>query len=205
MLDGDALLKIYLAGHFPMWDPESGDIYLYQPEVRGVIDLAVFHVPRRLRDRMRSTPFRLSSDEAFEEVFDQCHVERPDGTWMNPEMRRAYLELFERGFAHSIEAWKDDVLVGGLYGVHIGAAFMGESMFSRPTLGGTDASKICLVETVRRLKERNFDLFDIQYPNPHLKQFNYVEVAAETFAQQLARAFERPREWDAGSQGLQGS
>ena len=146
MLDGDALLKIYLAGHFPMWDPELEEVRLYQPDVRGVIDFDRFHVPRRLRDRMRSRPFRLSSDEAFEETFDQCHVERPDGTWMNPEMRRAYLELFERGFAHSIEAWKDDVLVGGLYGVHIGAAFMGESMFSRPELGGTDASKICLVE-----------------------------------------------------------
>jgi leucyl/phenylalanyl-tRNA--protein transferase len=195
MLDGDALLKIYLAGHFPMWDPESEEVRLYQPDVRGVIDLDRFHVPRRLRDRMRSKPFRLSSDEAFEEAFDQCHVERPDGTWMNPEMRRAYLELFERGFAHSIEAWKDDVLVGGLYGVHIGAAFMGESMFSRPELGGTDASKICLVETVRLLKEGGFDLFDIQYPNPHLKQFNFVEVGAEAFAIRLARAFERPCEW----------
>lgn len=195
MLDGDALLKIYLAGHFPMWDPELEEVRLYQPDVRGVIDFDRFHVPRRLRDRMRSRPFRLSSDEAFEETFDQCHVERPDGTWMNPEMRRAYLELFERGFAHSIEAWKDDVLVGGLYGVHIGAAFMGESMFSRPELGGTDASKICLVETVRLLKEGGFDLFDIQYPNPHLKQFNFVEVGAEAFAVRLTRALERPCEW----------
>ena len=165
MIDGDALLQIYMAGQFPMWDPDSETISLYEPDPRAVIEFDSFHIPRRLQERARTQPFRLSSDEAFVEVFDQCHLQREDGTWMHPELRKGYLELHERGFAHSIEAWKDDVLVGGLYGVHIGAAFMGESMFSRPELGGTDASKICLIETVRRLKDRGFELFDIQYPN----------------------------------------
>ena len=106
-----------------------------------------------------------------------------------------YLELFERGFAHSIEAWKGDDLVGGLYGVHIGTAFMGESKFSRPDIGGTDASKICLVETVRILNTRDFELFDVQFPNPHLEQFGIVEIGAEDFANRLARAINRPRDW----------
>ena len=195
MIDGDALLQIYMAGQFPMWDPDSETISLYEPDPRAVIEFDSFHIPRRLQERARTQPFRLSSDEAFVEVFDQCHLQREDGTWMHPELRKGYLELHERGFAHSIEAWKDDVLVGGLYGVHIGAAFMGESMFSRPELGGTDASKICLIETVRRLKDRGFELFDIQYPNPHVEQFKYVQLSAEVYAQQLARSIAQPRDW----------
>ena len=195
MINGDLLLKMYASGCFPMWDPESEEIGVFRPDPRAVIELDSFHVPRRLQDRMRRTPFRLSSDEAFVNVFDQCHLSRDDGTWMNPELRVAYLELFERGFAHSIEAWKGDDLVGGLYGVHIGTAFMGESKFSRPDIGGTDASKICLVETVRILNTRDFELFDVQFPNPHLEQFGIVEIGAEDFANRLARAINRPSDW----------
>ncbi len=109
---------------------------------------------------------------------------------------KAYLELFERGFAHSLEAWRDGVLVGGLYGVQIGSAFFGESMFSRPELGGTDASKVCLVHLVERLRERGFTLLDTQFVNDHLEQFGCTEIPAVDYDERLVAAIRRPCEFD---------
>ncbi|MCH2161041.1 MAG: leucyl/phenylalanyl-tRNA--protein transferase family protein, partial [Phycisphaerales bacterium] len=154
MIDGDLLLKMYCSGYFPMWDPEGEEIALYRPDPRAIIELDGFHVPRRLAARARQAPFRITINQASTETFDACHANRSDGSWMSTELRAAYLELFERGFAHSVEAWSGERMVGGLYGVHIGAVFMAESKFSDPGQGGTDASKICLVETVKRMRER---------------------------------------------------
>ena len=167
----------------------------FRPDPRAIIEFNAFHVPRRLAERIRAAPFRLSSDEAFEQVFDECHQEREDGTWMHPLLKAGYMELFQRGFAHSVEAWREEELLGGIYGVQIGAAFMAESKFSRPGRGGSDASKICLVETVQRLMARDFRIFDVQFTNPHLEQFGIVELGAEEYDRRLAEAIVLPREW----------
>ena len=195
MIDGDLLLRLYSTGCFPMWDPDEEEISVFRPDPRAVIEFDSFHVPRRLQSRMRSQPFDLKSDVAFEAVFDACHERRSDGSWMCPELRDGYLELFERGFAHSVEAWLDGNLVGGLYGVHIGAAFMAESKFSRPDQGGADASKICLVETVSHLISADFELLDVQFVNPHLEQFGICEIGAVEYDQRLQAALAHPRNW----------
>ena len=193
MIDGDLLLKLYCSGCFPMWEPETEEIALYRPDPRAVIELDGFHVPRRLAARIRQVPFRMSVNEAFIETFDACHANRTDGSWMSGDLRTAYLELHARGFAHSVEAWNGADLVGGLYGVHIGAAFMAESKFSDPDRGGTDASKICLVETVKRMRAQNFELLDVQFVNPHLEQFGVVEITAIEYDRRLQGAISRPR------------
>ena len=195
MINGDLLLKMYASGCFPMWDSDTEEIDLFRPDPRAIIELNAFHVPRRLEDRIRQAPFRVTSDEGFERVFDACHQEREDGTWMHPELKAGYMELFDRGFAHSVEAWNEEELLGGLYGVQIGAAFMAESKFSRPKRGGTDASKICLVETIQRLRDRDFELFDVQFNNPHLEQFGVVEISAEEYERRLSCALQLPRDW----------
>ena len=195
MIDGDLLLKMYASGCFPMWNPEEEEIELFRPDPRAIIEFDGLHVPRRLESRMRQAPFEITTDTAFEEVFDQCHRERSDGSWMHPALKEGSLELFDRGFAHSVEAWGGDEILGGIYGVHIGSAFMAESKFSRPERGGTDASKICLVETVRRLAARDFELFDVQFTNPHLKQFGIVEISAQEYERRLTEALRHPREW----------
>ena len=164
-MDSDLLLRIYAAGAFPMWDEAHDEIHLFRPDPRAVLDFDGLHVPRRLERTIRTRPFELSTDRAFDEVLEQCHRERSDGCWCSPQMAVAYSELHDRGFAHSVEAWKDGRLVGGLYGVHIGGAFMAESMFSRPRHGGTDASKVVLVQTLRHLESAGCALFDVQFEN----------------------------------------
>lgn len=198
MIDGDLLLKMYCSGCFPMWDPDAGEVALFRPDPRAIIELDAFHVPRRLAARVRQAPFRLSVNEAFTETFDACHANRSDGSWMSDDLRTAYLELHARGFAHSVEAWNGAELVGGLYGVHIGAAFMAESKFSDPDRGGTDASKICLVETVERMRAKNFELLDVQFVNPHLEQFGVKEISAVEYDQRLQAAVVRPRAFTDG-------
>lgn len=146
------LLSAYAQGYFPMGDPESGEIHWYSPDPRGHLPLDSFHVPDSLRKRVRSGVFEIRLDTEFEEVMRQCARPRrgqPE-TWINEEIIRAYVDAHRRGFAHSVEAWRQGRLVGGLYGMSIHAAFFGESMFSRPDLGGTDASKVCLVALVDR-------------------------------------------------------
>lgn len=195
MLDADLLLRVYAAGAFPMWDEEEDEIHLFRPDPRAIIEFDGLHVPRRLVRRLRSHAFRLTTDEAFDRVLDECHRRREDGCWCSPGMSVAYSELHDRGFAHSVEAWLGDELVGGLYGVHLGSAFMAESMFSRPDRGGTDASKIVLVETVRRLEAGGFRLFDVQFENEHIEQFGVTTIPADEYQRRFEAAAGTPGEW----------
>ena len=192
--DGDLLLHAYVNGIFPMGDPEEGIVEWFRPDPRGILPLDSFHVPRSLERRVRSGRFKITVDEAFESVMRACAVPRSveNGSWMVEDLLRAYVELFDRGFAHSVEAWRDDVLVGGLYGVHVGGAFFGESMFSRPDVGGTDASKVCLVHLVDRLRENGFTLLDTQFVNNHLEQFGCIEIPAEEYDARLLEAIKTP-------------
>ncbi len=195
VLDADLLLRIYAAAAFPMWDAEEDAVHLFRPDPRAIIEFGGVHVPRSLARTIRRRPFEITTDLAFEQVLDECHRERRDGCWCSPEMTVAYLELHERGFAHSVEAWRDGVLVGGLYGVHLGSAFMAESMFSRPRLGGTDASKVVLVETIRTLGRAGFEVFDVQFQNDHIRRFGVIEISADDYQARFVRAATRPCDW----------
>ena len=195
MIDAETLLQLYLAGGFPMWDERTDEIAVFRPDPRAVLEPGDHHVPRRLRRRIAARPFRITTDHAFPEVLTECHRERDDGCWCSMDMALAYEELFEMGLAHSVEAWLGDRLVGGLYGVCIGAAFMAESMFSRPRQGGTDASKVVLVQTLRRLHGAGCVLFDVQFENDHLLQFGVVALPDETYRSRFASAISRPMAW----------
>jgi leucyl/phenylalanyl-tRNA---protein transferase len=149
----DLLLKAYASGVFPMAESASDpEVFWVRPETRGIIPLDTFHIPRSLRKTMRQGRFEIRFDSAFAGVIDACAEAREErkSTWINQPIREAYIGLFERGHCHSVEAWRDGQLVGGLYGVTLGRVFFGESMFSRQA----DASKACLVRLVERLRER---------------------------------------------------
>ncbi len=188
-LTPELLLRAYAVGLFPMAERrDDPTLYWIDPEKRGVLALEDFHVPRRLRRPVRHCPFEVRCDSAFPDVIRRCAEAAPARreTWINEEIARLYGELFEMGRAHSVECWKDDALVGGLYGVALGGAFFGESMFSR----ATDASKVALVHLVARLKQGGFSLLDTQFVTPHLGQFGVVEVARAGYRVMLARALE---------------
>ena len=199
-LDGDLLLKAYANGIFPMADPENGVIEWFRPSLRGVLPLDAVHVSSSLSRRVRSGRFKITVDRCFERVMRECAVPRSaeNGSWMVEPLLLAYLELFERGFAHSLEAWREGELVGGLYGVHIGSAFFGESMFSRPALGGTDASKVCLVHLVEMLRRTGFLLLDTQLVNDHIARLGGIEISSTEYDRlledALARTSDFPRE-----------
>lgn len=169
------LLKAYAVGIFPM--AESADdpgLYWIEPEVRGIIPLDGFRLPKRLARTVAADRFEIRVDNDFAAVIDGCAgagIERPK-TWINARIRKLYGELFDIGACHTVEAWHDGRLVGGLYGVTLGAAFFGESMFSR----ARDASKVALVHLVARLKAGGFRLLDTQFTTPHLKQFGAVDI-----------------------------
>ena len=186
----DALLQAYRSGWFPMADSETGEVAFYTVAVRCVIPLdGRFRVPDSLARRVRSGRFEIRLNTAFGRVIAACATERPDaGTWIDPTIIRSFERMHEAGHAHSVEAWRDGALVGGLYGVAIGGAFFGESMFSRPELGGTDSSKVCLVHLVDRLRARGFALLDSQYSNPHIMRFGAQEVPEGEYLRQLAAA-----------------
>jgi len=193
-LTAELLVEAYGRGLFPMADHRHGPIHWYAPHVRGVLPMASFHVPRRLRRRIRQAPFRLTVNRAFAEVMRACAEPREPGggTWINDQIIATYTALHRAGLAHSIEAWPsqreaESVVqrpVGGIYGVALGGAFFGESMFSRET----DASKICLVHLAQHLRHRGFVLFDVQFVNPHLAQFGAIGVPRETYLAELVRA-----------------
>lgn len=181
------LLRAYAAGIFPMADDANDpEIFWVQPEMRGVIPLDAFHVPKSLAKRVRQAPYDIRFNTAFRAVIAACAetTETRERTWINWPIRELYCQLHEMGHAHSVEAWEDDQLVGGLYGVSLGRAFFGESMFSRKT----DASKICLVHLVERLKERSFILLDTQFTTEHLKRFGAIDVPHEEYEGMLAEA-----------------
>jgi leucyl/phenylalanyl-tRNA---protein transferase len=185
------LLKAYAIGIFPM--AESADdphLYWIEPEQRGVIPLESFHVPRRLRRTIASRRFEIRVDSDFDAVIDSCAaaVEDRPKTWINAPIRRLYGDLFRMGACHTVETWRDGRLVGGLYGVSLGAAFFGESMFSRET----DASKVALVHLVERLKAGGYRLLDTQFTTDHLRQFGAIDVERREYQAMLAEAIAAP-------------
>ncbi|QDB99259.1 leucyl/phenylalanyl-tRNA--protein transferase [Mesorhizobium sp. 8] len=183
----DLLLKAYASGVFPMAESASDpEVFWVRPETRGIIPLDGFHVPRSLAKTLRKGRFDIRFDSDFEATIDACAEKREErtSTWINAPIRQAYVELHRMDHAHSVEAWRDDRLVGGLYGVSLGRVFFGESMFSRET----DASKVCLVHLVERLKARNFVLLDTQFTTEHLKRFGAVDVPRAKYETMLAEA-----------------
>ena len=183
------LLACYRRGVFPMGDArDDPNLFLVDPDMRGILPLDAFHIPKRLKRRVKQDPFRISVDTAFTRVMEMC-AEGADGretTWINSTILNLYSALFREGHAHSVECWDGRQLVGGLYGVALGGAFFGESMFSR----ATDASKIALVHLVARLLEGGFVLLDAQFHNPHLEQFGLVEIPRADFKRRLKAALE---------------
>ncbi len=187
----DILLQAYACGIFPMADSaDDPDLYWVEPANRGIIPLDRFHVSRRLARTVRAGKFEIRVDTDFEAVISGCAVARSrrDSTWINGEIRRLYAELFNAGHVHTVEAWRDDRLVGGLYGVHLASAFFGESMFSVET----DASKVALVHLAARLKRNGFRLLDTQFLTDHLARFGAIEVPRERYLQMLAEALRQP-------------
>ena len=186
MIPSDALLNAYASGWFPM-AVAPGEIRWYSPDPRGVIPLEAFHVPARLARTLRRTPFEIRLDTAFRDVIQGC-AERDDedGNWIDDEILESYCALHEKGFAHSVEAWQDGRLAGGLYGVALGGAFFGESMFHRVR----DASKAALVALVGHLRRRGFVLLDTQWLTDHLRQFGAVEVSRRRYLRLLDAALE---------------
>jgi leucyl/phenylalanyl-tRNA--protein transferase len=186
-LTPDILLHAYAAGIFPMAESATDrEVFWVDPTRRGIIPLDRFHVPRRLARLVRQNRFVVRCDTAFSEVMLGCGEasdKRPN-TWINNEIVELYAGLFESGSAHSVECWLDDELVGGLYGVSLGAAFFGESMFSRVT----NASKVALVHLVERLRAGGYRLLDTQFMTPHLEQFGGFEISRSRYHRLLAEA-----------------
>src|SRR5688500_17982284 len=166
---------------------ERGRIGWYSPDPRAIFPLDEFHVPRSLRKTLAKRPFEIRVDSAFEDVMRACADRDPTG--INDANVKNYVSLHEKGLAHSVEAWKDGKLVGGLYGVALGGAFMGESMFSR----ATDSSKACLVALVERLREKKFVLLDSQMPTEHLMRFGQIVIPKEEYLARLAKALKLKR------------
>jgi len=193
----DLLVAAYCQGIFPMADPDSGELSWYSPEPRAIIPLDTFHVPANLARLVRSGRFEIRSDCDFEAVMRACAKPRPsdDQTWIDERLVRAYVALHEIGHAHSVEAWRDGRLVGGLYGVHVGGAFFGESMFIKPDEGGSGGSKVCLVHLVEHLRARGFILLDTQFWNPHLEQFGCEEIRRDDYLHRVEKAVALPVTW----------
>ena len=181
----DELLLAYASGWFPMAD-DDGQVRWYSPDPRGVLPLDAFHVPRRLSRTIRRSGFDVRTDTAFRRVIEACAADREEGTWISDEIVDTYVALHDRGFAHSIEVWQAGSLVGGLYGVRLLGAFFGESMFHAVT----DASKVALAALVDRLRQRGFQLLDVQWVTPHLERFGAVEVSRREYLRTLKKALE---------------
>jgi leucyl/phenylalanyl-tRNA--protein transferase len=182
VLDPEFILNAYCNAYFPMADSRTGAISWYSPDPRAIIPLDALRVPRTLRQVLRKKMFEVRVDTAFEEIIRGC-ADRED-TWISEEIVVAYNELHRRGYAHSVESWHANELAGGLYGVAIGAAFFGESMFSRMS----GASKVALVHLVERLRSRGFRLLDSQFMNEHIRQFGAVEIPRGMYLKKLTSA-----------------
>ena len=180
------ILRAYAAGVFPMADSaEATSVFWVDPKTRGVLPLDELHIPRSLKKRILKGDYSVTHDRDFTGVMDGC-AER-DSTWINAEIRKLFIELHELGFAHSVEVAKDGELVGGLYGVRLGSAFFGESMFSR----ASDSSKVALVYLVARLSFGGFTLLDTQFVTEHLSRFGAKEISRKAYHRQLATALDR--------------
>jgi leucyl/phenylalanyl-tRNA--protein transferase len=190
-LDPESLLEAYAQGAFPMAD-DDGVIRWYTADPRGVLSLDRFHIPHTLRQTIRQKKFEIRINHDFAGTMRGCMTSRIERTWINDELIAACVRLHEMGHAHSVEAWRNGALAGGLYGVTLGGAFIGESMFHRER----DGSKAALVALVERLRERSFELLDAQTCTPHLEQFGFEEIPEEDYLQRLQKAMECPCRFD---------
>ncbi len=184
VLTSELLLEAYKQGLFPMaYSAHSRYIHWICPEQRGQLPIDEIHIPERLMKTLRSAPYKIRINTAFKKIMESCaeNTENRPETWINQSIVEAYCKLHEQGHAHSIECWKDDELVGGLYGIAIGGAFFGESMFSRRR----DASKIALIHLAARLWEGRFAMLDTQFINDHLKQFGAYELSHKEYMKRL--------------------
>ncbi|GGA81524.1 leucyl/phenylalanyl-tRNA--protein transferase [Brucella endophytica] len=183
----DLLLRAYASGVFPMAeDADDPEVFWVRPQKRGIIPLDNFHVPKSLQKVIRQGRFEIRLDTDFEGVIDGCAsgTGKRARTWINQPIREVYTALFKRGHCHTVEAWREGQLVGGLYGVTLGKAFFGESMFSRET----DASKVCLVHLIEHLNARGFTLLDTQFTTQHLERFGAIEVPRKRYERMLEEA-----------------
>lgn len=193
-LDPEILLAAYSQGAFPMASESDGQVRWYTADPRGILPLASFHCSKNLAQLVRQRKFDVRSDTAFAEVMRLCMDvprEKSPGSWISPELIAAYAQLHRLGFAHSVEAWRDGQLVGGLYGVSLGGAFFGESMFALET----NASKVCLVHLVDRLKRQGYALLDTQMVTSHMRQFGTKEIPAAEYMKMLESALAIECQW----------
>ena len=187
----EILLRAYSIGLFPMAESaDDPEIFWVEPEMRGILPLDAFHLSKSLAKTTRRKPFDIRVNTSFDRVMALCAEPAEDrpSTWINGTIRQLYSELHKMGHAHSVEAWEGDELAGGLYGVSLGSAFFGESMFSRRT----NASKICLAYLVERLKSHGFTLLDTQFSTEHLKTFGAIDVPKDDYLGMLKHAVDSP-------------
>jgi len=184
-LTPEVLVRAYANGIFPM--DVDGRIEWFSPDPRTIIDLKAFRAPRNIRQRYRNRHFEIRINSQFEEVIRAC-ADRDEGTWISDEIVAAYTGLHRLGLAYSVESWRQGELAGGLYGVVLGGAFFGESMFHRQT----DASKIALVALVERMNARGFVLLDVQFTTRHLERFGAIEIPRSEYLVRLAEAVRLP-------------
>jgi len=188
-LTPELLLRSYATGIFPMSESQNDpNVYWVEPEMRGILPLDQFHVPKSLKKVVRKNKFKIHYDRAFEQVLDFCAEPAAgrDVTWINQSIRDNVIKLHEMGFAHSVECWREDKLVGGLYGISLGAAFFGESMFSKET----DASKVALVHLIARMRLGGFKLLDTQFTTDHLSRFGVIEIPSAQYLDLLDDALQ---------------
>ena len=196
-LTADQILRAYALGVFPMArQHDDPKLYWVDPEKRGILPLKDFHLPRSLRKVLKKGVFEMKIDTAFDQVLDLCAestARRPE-TWINAEIVRLFTDLHHAGLAHSVESWQDGKLVGGLYGLSLGSAFFGESMFSR----ATDASKAALSYLAALMKKGGYTLLDTQFVTDHLAQFGAVEIPRRDYLRMLAQALDKPASFQGG-------
>ena len=188
-LTPELLLRAYATGIFPMSESQNDpNVYWVEPEMRGILQLDQFHVPKSLKKVVRKNKFEIHCDRAFEQVLDFCAEPAAgrDVTWINQSIRDNVIKLHEMGFAHSVECWREDKLVGGLYGISLGAAFFGESMFSKES----DASKVALVHLIARMRLGGFKLLDTQFTTDHLSRFGVIEIPSAQYLDLLDDALQ---------------
>ncbi len=197
-LTPELLISAYVQGAFPMArSRDESPIDFYSPDPRAILPLDDFHCPQSVRQRVQSGRFEMRVDTVFEQVIRACADPRreTDETWINEEIIAAYSELHAMGLAHCVEAWRAGRLVGGLYGVAIRGVFFGESMFHDPDGGGTDASKVCLVHLVERLRVSGYALLDVQMVTPLTQRFGAIEIRREDYMQRLQQALLVETDW----------
>lgn len=188
-LSTDQLIYAYASGVFPMADAATGEIHWYRPDPRAIIPIDTYQPSRSLKPILNKGIFEIKVDQQFRRVMEFCAEPRPyePETWISTELIDVYTELHHMGFAHSVEAYVEGELVGGLYGVHIGAAFFGESMFTRTS----NASKVCFHFLIELLRKNNFELLDSQYMNDNVKRYGAIEISRTAYEKRLAKAINR--------------